>query len=527
MTTHLCRSMTTLASASSPGTQMYFMSAFMHTVLGYTVVSNTNFDLSSYKIAHGDAGIFNDSSGYEHHLKVTASYSVSDSDIGRFVAIKSISYPTYNSGLFRVISVDETNNTFGLDFKSPTSAPREESLNWALYESELTASLSWRSGSNSEVAQYNSQYTTSNASRIILSSPEPYSSYHVRFCLESSTDVSGAVGTAFSIAPGLKGNSQGDYYKEQHLHGAMWFNTTASQYRGTTVGLSPGTPSNGYSTVGEWETSIVGSDTNGTVFACVKNLSMSVGGNAWTYFGVADDEDSTHIQRLTLDEQINRLVVLGSSQTTPNLTLEFNFWDTGKQNGLAWSPTRLRPVSCVGSTYSHAARTTQIRDLTTASTGAFSLATELIDIEMIAGTYDTNYDYSSTSVLDFLPRPMGRMSFVRHGRANFGDWTFTSDVSSSWMHTSGGLYMLWGGPIQSGSLTGSSYVDIQTSRSDGYGIQYLSPVDPGGDEEEPRIVVYNDQDAVRFRKTYSYYRQEPRLIETIEMGSPSLPPERS
>ena len=518
MTIHLCRNMATLASASSPGTQMYFMTAFMNSVLGYTTISNTNFDLSSYQLTNGTNGILNNASGYSHHLKISNGYSLSTSDIGRFVAIKSVSYPTFNSGLFRVISVDISNNSFGLDYTSPTAAPNEENLSWELYESELTASLSWYSGSNNETTYYNSQFISSNASRIILSSPDQYSNYNVRFCLESPTDVTGAVGTALSIAPGLKGNSIGDYYKEQHLHGAMWFNTISSSYLGTTVGISPGANAGGSSSLGEWSTSIVGDDSSGTVFACVRNLSMSVGGNAWAYFGIADDEDLTYVSRLTLDEQINRLVVIGSSQLTPKLTLECNYWDQSAQNGVAWNPNRQSLVSCVCSTYSHAARTTQVRDMSVASSGAISRATELVDIEMLAGTFDTNYDYNGIPVLDLLPRPMGRMSFVKEGRSNFGDWTYTSDANFSWLHTSGGLYMLWGGPIPSSSLTGSTFIDIETIRTDGYGIQYLSPVDPGGtvEEVEQRNIVYNDKDASRFRKTYSYYRQEPRMLETIK-----------
>lgn len=518
----LCRDFLTLPSSSVAGTNMYVMSIFMRHVLGFTTVGQVNFDLESNELVSALSASINQGLGSEYDVAIpSSSYLLSGSDVNRILSLRSSEYPRHNAGLFRITAVNTSSNVATIDYRSNEFPPVDPDVPFAIYNSE--ASLTFLSGSDGEEG-YNSS-GNATASRIILRSPEALSSWQVRLCLESDVDTIGAAVTPLSIAPGFKGNVNGDFFEvPEHLHGAFFHDSTSSIHRGLTVGTGL---SSSFGT-DQWRINFIGDSEKGTVGYMLRSGSTTL--TMWGCFGLTDDEPEDDIlARFTEEEHIVRLFTIGGAQSNPEASWRFDYQDRGVMNGVAWGNVTDEPVPCQATTYFPVAFTTQFSQTTelhsqpNAADNPWTGGTDLMDSEILVGIFDNGHNHGDNTLLDFQPRRLGRLPFFRHGRANYGDWVGGLGghfPSSSWIHSTNGVYMEWGGPFPTDMTTGSNIVLLEaTHRSASTGLLMLSPTDPGDSIEETVIPQGKDIDSVRFRKTYSYFRQEPRLVDFEKQGS--------
>jgi len=539
MTIHLCRDFLTDTTASCPGTNMYALGMFLVAVGGFIEIGNTNFDLlGSGSVAQGVSASINMGLGTYEVAIPTGSHLVSAADVGRILALKSQLYTLDNSGLFRVTSVNVSSNGLGIDYRTASTPPPEENLNWHIFVNEAVFAQSWQSGSNGLSNYGSSSPNTSSmasASRIVLQSAD-MSSWQVRMCLESLQDVSGAVPSAFSIAPGFGGVQTGDFAavgtgvntgKRIFLHAAEWYDTTSSLYQGMTVGLSPSSRVSGSLwTNGQWRISMIVDDVSGTCGMVNQNVSLQVptplSGSGWCVFGLTQDEQEIPSQTNLSNEVVSaaRLFVVGSSNPQSNLTWQSQFHVDNNIQVVGWSKLGY-PVAGVLSLYSDISNpaNTHVRYLSQSVDNVWTGQTELLDAEVVLGTVDVTHDAaSSSSLFPFQPRRVGRLPFFMQGRANYANWSVTGD--GNWYHTENGVFMQWGGPVPTGTAVGSSTIPISGSNELQQGLDPLGAFLPGSDPPLPPVVPnILDVDSTRFRKTYSYFRQVPVNVGVIKGGS--------
>lgn len=526
MTIHLCRDFLTLPSSPSPGTNMYLVSMFLQHVMSAKVNSFHNFDLDSSTYTKGGIGRKDGSINLDVDPAIvwlpSGAYSADSSDVNRVLALRSEVSSTFNSGLFRITAVS-TDPVLGtglkIDYRSSEDPQFESgSLAWRVYASEAEVSALWLIGSNGSTG-YNSNGSAAN-SRIVLSTP---AGYCVRLCMESVPDRSGTVPCGFTIAPGDAAgvNINADFDNSKgHLHGPAWFNTTSSLYKGTAVGLSP--MINGLSdATGQWRFTAIGDTFNCSVALFTQNVSFVTGGTGWGVFGIPEDEllpipDSEHV--------IDRLFVIGYGNALPNLTWHSGFFSDGHAQGVTWSRYG-SPMPLIMSSYADIRnQTPHVRNLSTATDTPFMGLTELLDVDLLGGVMSSSFSVRASAIVPFAARRIGRLPLVRQGRSNYAQWSTTPD--KQWLHTQDGIFVTWNGPFLTGSPVGSSnaLLVLQTSLTGGSGIQFFEPDPPMSDPIVETVTVASDKDATRFRKTYSYHRQQVVEVNVVKGGSnPSKP----
>lgn len=522
MTIHLCRDFLTLPSSSVFGTSIYLTSIFLQHVMSFDVDSQWNFDINSssftldhYNVDGNDPRFasINILSGSEYVVYLpSGTYDASSYDIDRILALRSSLFPQHNSGLFRITS-SSFHPTYGtgftIDYRSSEVPPVESgSIAWRLYEAESRVTGSWMSGSNGGYG-YNSRGLAQNT-RIMLNSP---SGYHVRLCIESIPDRSGTIPCGFSIAPGAGSIERADFDDvEGFLHGPMWFNSTSSIYKGTAVGLVPYTTGTN-SEQGQWRFTAIGDTTKSSIVLLTKNVNFVTGGNGLCVFGLPEDEEEPLPQKI-----IDRLFIVGYGGALPNVTWHSGFLNDGHATGLAWSRYGF-PAPLVMSSYADIKNVDpHVRLLSTANNTPFIGLTELVDVELLCGTMSSSFAHMTSSITSLAPRRVGRLPLLRQGRANYTQWALTPD--KKWLHTLDGIFVPWNGPHISGSVTGSTNAMIVATSSfaDGVGIQFFE-ANPQMNDPQPEIVEHADKDANRFRKTYSYYRQQVVEVQVVKGGS--------
>lgn len=564
MAIHLCRDMTTLPTASSPGTNMYFAAIFLYHVLGFKVIQHRNFALQSSSFEKGFGTDFSGSylfagistgsaTGYQVAIP-TASYLVSSADINRILALKSDLYPKANSGLFRITSATLASNLLTIDYRVNTGTlpPADNHLRWRIYEAETVVNRFWSSGSNvaSGSLQFSSSlrfgYTTwdagtagvlaASASRLFLESPDD-SLWQVRLCLESDFDVkSGSSQVGFTMAPGFYTST--DPYESpggKALHGPLFFNTTASLYRGTAVGLGPAMVNNGWTT-GQWRVSMWGDDETGTFIIVNRGLTLQASG--WAAFGLCEDD---HLFPFIPPDPntMKRLFTMGSPRALGTFEWRTDFANPTLANPppvscVAWGDIE-QPVPAALSSYADIFnQTTHFRNIATAGTTSFGGYTEVVDVEVLAGVFDTTQAPTTSSIYQFQPRRVGRFPLARQGAGRYPGipstvgyvtWSHSPDdpgdagAGPRWLHTEAGIFLPWGGPALSGSTTGSLVWPISGSQYDGEGLLSFQGNTIGADPEPEPPAVPHDIDATRYRKTYSYYRQPVVETGVVKGGS--------
>ena len=133
---HICRDFITLPSVYMPQASVYLLAIFMRTVLQYSVVGQTNFNLdgASFTLATGTNGSISASGGFTNRFTPDG-YTVSSADINRIIVIRSTTNPLINSGLWRVLGVDTTANQFILGLRGEPPVV-ETGFTWRLHPSE-------------------------------------------------------------------------------------------------------------------------------------------------------------------------------------------------------------------------------------------------------------------------------------------------------------------------------------------------------------------------------------------------------
>lgn len=524
---HLSRDLQTIASASCPGTNMYALTIFLVGCGGYSLVGQTNFNVQSgsLQVAGGIGASIAGIGPVLVHLP-TASHVVSSADLNRILALRSATSPLANSGLFRVTGYASASNSLAVDYRSAAASVAESDLSWQLFVDEVTASLSWRSGSNG-TAGYGSfspaPDVVASASRIVLRSPDP-SSWQVRLCLESTHDVSATCPSGFSIAPGFGGNGDGDFTEEPldrapwhgqklHLHTALFHNTSNAKYLGTVVGLTPA-----LAATGSWRISMMVDDLTGSCAIINRNVSLPGSGSGWAAFGLCEDETTVPAPNNLGDPSLNvrRLFVAGSSNSASNLTWtsQFHFDNNVQVVGFG---RRGYPVPGVLSCYSDISNpgNTHARYLTSSAASVWTGTTELLDVEVLVGTVDQAVSASAQPVFPLQPARLGRLPMLMQGRANATQWS----TYGAYYHTVDGVFLSWGGPAPADAAAGTGVNVASGSLAMGQGLGVFDAANPGSDPlttpATPRIDLV---DATRFRKTYSYYRQVPVNAKVIKGG---------
>lgn len=530
---HLTRDFLTAASASCPGTNMYVLSLFLIGCGGYAVVGQTNFDIMSttLRVSSGTSASINTVGG-PHDVSLPQSmHAVSSADVGRILVMRSERNPRWNSGLFRVTGYDATLNTLSIDYRASADAPQEESIPWALYVDEVTASTFWRSGSNGTQGYGSwdpSSFVTASASRIVLRSPSD-TAWQVRMCLESLLDVSGNVPCGFSVAPGFGGISNGDFVSQLggsarghdqrlFLHTALYHNSRSPEYLGTVVGLTPSL------SMGQWRLSMIVDDLTGTCGMVNRNVSLPnpPTGSGWMLFGMCEDESDVPTGMNISDPTLNcpRLVAVAPSNQQPVMTWDSQFHVDNRMQVVGFS-TRGFPVPGVLSCYSDCSNpgNTHVRYLTSSAASAWSGATELLDVEVLIGMIDQAVSATAQPVFPMHPRRLGRLPFFMQCRANEQQWSVLDVESGSYYHTSDGVCIAWGGPPPTDAATGSIAREIMSSIADGSGIASHGVSLPGSDPTSQGLTgMTNVIDETRYRKTYSYSRQQPLFVDVIKGG---------
>jgi len=531
---HLCRDLVTIVTASSPGTNMYALSTFLYHVIGYSIVGQTNFDITapSVMLSHGFGASIN--SGNGTYAVALGGYVVSNNDVNRILALRSVQYPLYNSGLFRITSVNVAHNTVTIDYRSTAAPPPESGLSWKLFEREDVFGKHWFNGSNGITASYgscNKPGHSATASRIALQSPDKYG-WQVRLCLESPQDIAGAVPSCFSIAPGFGATNTGDFqaiYTEtgiteyKHLHGAMWYDTASTAYRGMTVGLTIASAS------GQWHITMCADDVSGTCVMMNRNTSLSVtSGSGWAAFGWSDDE-TVQVSNINMKSTssiattVSNLFVAGHANTSAIMTWKSSYFSDNAVQVVGWGE-RGYPVPGVVSSYSDISNPASgpVRQLAAASSSSWTGKTEILDVEVLLGSVDATQSSTANMLSLLQPRRLGRLPMLMQGRSNYPLWTTTGDCS--WLHAQDGVFLQWGGPpLVSGSLSGSNVSQVYTSIGNEEGLVIYEGMHPGGDFEYNDLVS-DDIDATRYKKTYSYYRQVPVWVGVIKEGSNPVKP---
>lgn len=454
MALHVCRDFLTIGNpltVYTPFYLLYLQALFLRGVLNYSIVGQTGFNIDSATFLKGTGVAGSLNQGGAHIFAFAPDgYVVSASDINRILVVKSANNPMQNSGLFRVVGINTANNWWYLNYRSGEAPPAESGLTWRLYENENVFYAQINGTGNGNTGTYQSR-GSALTNRIILQSPSSLN-WQVRIAYEAAVDCGyntneGGVGphlsatspqTGFTTMPGYGGDSAGDFAAGgEHLHFPMWINVRNRYNYGTTCGLF--THSSTQARFYAW-----GDDVTGTAFMLARSVISGIDG--FIHFGLAEDEE----QPLP-PKNVQRLFVIGTNSSAGSIG-----WSCGSnqgRSGMAYGLSN-QPVSCIYSLYNALdgqgfPSSTPIRASTYAGDNPYIAATELLPVDLLAGTQDNQSPLGGTlpEVLNLEGRRLGRAPFLRMGRSNYGYFQVASDVDRSWIHLNDGMFLPWKGAI--------------------------------------------------------------------------------
>jgi len=420
---------------------------YVTTSTGVQVVTYSSFTGTSFTSCTGGTGTMSTGNAVNNNfINNTAS----------IVTYSSVTATSFNgcsggSGIMSTGGSVTNLNRYIIDYRSADSPPIEatDSIQWYLYTADGNAPLISTSGTvptpNSGIG-YRGNGSTSAIARIILQSPHS-TGWQVRICNESSLDAStlGQTCATITCAPGFGGDGYGDFaIGGDHLHTALYYNTADStNYFGSTVGF--GEPS-GISA--QYRITMIGDDTGQSVSLFFRRVGdVTAPNSCFVSFGIPDNEPLP----LPLND-VSRLYVLGSTNGSNNgnylndIGFRGGNYQQAPLTGIASSIFKV-PISCAVSLWNVVTGANQYTSpIFNAQAGdcPFTSSTELLPIEIMAGTIPSHA--FGTSVFPFEPRLLGTIPFIKIGRANFGNFSLTTDVNKDWQHTRRGLFMMWNGP---------------------------------------------------------------------------------
>jgi len=437
---HVCRDFITLGNTNIPQACVYFHAIFLRTVMNFTVVGNTGFNLDggTFTLGSGGNGTISAASGFTNRFTPDGGYVVSSNDINRILVIKSNLNPMLTSGLWRVTGVDTVSNQLilGLRGEPPVA---ETGLTWRLHPAET--SFTFNQGTNGNTNQYRGRTSASNTARIILQAPHA-TGWQVRLTYESTTDVSTPLPRS-TIAPGMVGDTLGDFpVGGNHLHPMLFFNTSVQNnpYVGYTAGWT-------LDVTAMLRFYIWGEDSTGTVVGCTRQVDSS-NTNSMVAYGFPEDEEYP-----TDAVTVRRLFVYGQNSNGLNSNI-LNFQSGPRQSiGNCMTAFGYSGQPIAGGTSVYCYLTGQQFDTDgpryngNGSDDPFLAVTQLLTVDLIAGTWDY-MDFNGQAQSLFLePRRLGRFPIARMGRSNYGSWTTSTDGPRQWLHTLNGVYLPWSGAI--------------------------------------------------------------------------------
>jgi len=464
MTLHTCRDFletgVTLSNSSWVYAQ-YLTAIFLIGTLNYVIVGQTNFNLASatYLKASGNTASINQGGNDVYAVAVPAgTYVVSAADISRILVLKSPGNGMVNSGLFRITGINTTNNWFYINYRSGNVPPVESGVQWSVYENELVFYGNVNYTGNGSSTGYTGQGTATQ-SRIILQSPSSIS-WQVRIAFENSVDT-GANGTSPSsgfsagatMTVGYGGTVAGDFTPGgQHTHGPLFFNNrggVAGNYSllGTSVGFFPAD--------NQCRHYYWGDDSTGSFFGAARPVVPTVStfsNGSMVHFGLPEDEE------LPLPpHNAQRLFVMGANTLTNggNNGIYFQGDPPAGRGGMAFGLSN-QPISCIyslynplfGNTFGGTSGNNPARSSLNAGDNQYTASTELLPVDLVAGTMDYMNGYGfNAEILILEGRRLGRAPFLRMGRTNYGYFQVSTDPNNSWLHLNDGIYLPWQGAI--------------------------------------------------------------------------------
>jgi hypothetical protein len=441
---HICRAFPFGAVANIPELMQYYQAIFLHSVMGWTQVGHTNFNVSgSFKLASHPSASINLGAGQEYQVSVPSGiYTASLNDVGRLIALRSDANPRLNSGLFNVVGVNVPGNAWILQYQSTQIPPAEvNTVRWAIYNATPASGSSFSGNASSG---YLGSGSSAACSRIVLQSPMS-SSWQVRLCLEPNISAGVVPRSQQSIAPGFGGTSIGDFQVGgEHLHTGMWWNSASDDLNATpglTTSRQGATSTSGYFFMwGEQDTTL------GSFVAACRPFGVGQQSNrfAWAAFGFCEDETDL------------------PSRTSMRL---FTFGDLNdgqsSNGGMGWDWPSTTNV-CMGVSYGENRQPIlggpaplAYNDPTegthpifngNAADSPFIGATELIPVDYVTGNRKRAYtaDASQPGLFRFEARRLGVFPLARMGR-DIGDLTTSTDTGATWMHLRDGVWLPWSG----------------------------------------------------------------------------------
>lgn len=309
-----------------------------------------------------------------------------------------------------------------------------DTVMWWLYDKDINCPIN---GAGNGLSGYNS-VGSSVTPRIILQSPHALG-WQVRICNESTADSSANIFNGsvppVTAAPGFGGNSAGDFpIGGDALHAPNYFDKNGNPanfdyYSGNgfgddNAGTAPAPQHRFY---------FFGDDTGQSVHMVARRLLNATGPRSiYVTFGLPDNEPIP----LPIKD-IRRLYVLASVRgdvgngQVNDVGLYVGYSNSVSMHGTAFHEG---PISCHPSQLCYVTNNNQLAGPTfDASAGdcPFTSATELMPVDITAGTIPNWTSSTSFLTMQFYPKTLGSIPIMRNGRANFGLYTLTTD-NSSW-----------------------------------------------------------------------------------------------
>lgn len=383
--------------------------------------------------------------------------------------VQMVSYTGVTSNTFTGCNTSPTATgslaTNGVVYFSPSVPIIElaDSMNWYLYEKDSNVPTTGASNTNTNT-QYRGFGNSTNP-RIILQSPNS-NAWQVRICHETLDDAGyGGVSSEcpiISMIPGFNGDIHGDFQVGgPHLHTPLYYNSNSTAYTGAAPGIGDNLNVPSGTSTEIYRITIVGDD----------GYSGS-GGTAVTIFGrrpgdAASPRSYMMVFGMPENEPLPippntdaRLYALGSgSSTGSGQSLNDVSWYTGTLGNQTMQgvtkqfigtalPTNSIPMSCnvslLGYVVGNGQQGSPIFDGSAADTPWMG-ATELFSVDIISGVTQ-GWNGTAVAFPYFEGRYMGTIPHIRVGRANYGEYTLSTDTNRGFQHMRRGIWMLWGGP---------------------------------------------------------------------------------
>ena len=312
-----------------------------------------------------------------------------------------------------------------------------DTVMWWLYDKDINCP---QNGAGSGSAGYGGS-GSSTTPRIILQSPHALG-WQVRICNEATSEspvnIFNGACSPCTAAPGFGGNSAGDFpIGGDCLHSNIFFDKSGAIANGDYVcGNGFGDDSGAIAPAPQHRYTFFGDDGGQSVHMVARRLLNAIAPRSlYMCFGLPDNEPTPLPIR-----NIRRLFVLASARGDVG---------NGQVNDVAFNVGYTNAVSTQGCAFWDmpiSAHTSQLAYLTgnsqlagptfDASAGdcPFTSATELMPVDITAGTIYSWAGGSPAQIFQFYPRTLGSIPIVRNGRANFGAYTLTTD-NSSWTVT--------------------------------------------------------------------------------------------